>query len=171
MNLENQYRLRQFGSKFWMIEDLKVDPKDFGIIPESNTIVNPINNKWYYTWVDAIKISKEIGNGWHLPSIEEWNQLALDLGGKATKESDPSLVDFNFNHNIIVALKVNLSGSYYDGVYYYPKDGSYFWTSNESIEDSNLAFYRSISISERTRLNSNCNFKFFGYSVRLVKDV
>lgn len=162
--LGKEYWCKRFGNKIWMMENLNFIP----INSEENTI--RIDGNCYYTWNDAVRVSDYLENSsWHLPSAEEWNQLALDLGGTDTLlYITAGYKEFKFKENIIPKLDINSSGRYTDSSVCMDSH-AYFWTSTTvSRTFSDNAFFRRIEYG-RT-LYSNDFLKSCGLSVRLVKN-
>ena len=65
---ENGVRI---GDQVWMCKNLDIDDGNGGITS------NPAHPEYgcYYTWEAAMRVSKTI-KGWHLPSMDEWNEIA-----------------------------------------------------------------------------------------------
>jgi uncharacterized protein (TIGR02145 family) len=109
--------------------------------------------------------------GWHVPSQNEWNNLANEIGnnpGTKLKAKNNTVTsnwpsgwggtdDYEFNA---------LPSGDYRGLSNGLGSASNFWTPTEY--NSNNAYYRRLATG--TSLNSDYNDKTFGYSVRLVKD-
>jgi uncharacterized protein (TIGR02145 family) len=110
-----------------------------------------------YTWDAAMKACPK---GWHLPSDEEWTELANYLGGEdvALKELKPS---GNSGFNISF-------GGFADGHSFRFIDGyGGYWSS--SCYDAKHAWYRYIS-SKNDALTKTYFDKTYGICVRCVKD-
>lgn len=138
------YKTVTVGSKTWMAENLKYE-SDGSDYPKStkdgNFYPNYTNYGRFYTWSSAML---SCPNGWHLPSILEWDMLkrfascgyslscfTLNSEGKALK----SIIGWNSGNRTdaigFTALPAGTMGmdgerTLYDG------ETAYFWTSNET---------------------------------------
>jgi uncharacterized protein (TIGR02145 family) len=80
-----KYKIVTIGSQTWMAEDLeynspnsKASPKQNGrTIKQGDQVILHFNGR-YYNWNEANKVCPE---GWHLPSLEEWQILIENCGG------------------------------------------------------------------------------------------
>lgn len=143
----------KIGKQVWMSKNLAIDDGGEGIF------YNPKNKEYYYTWDAAVRIAKAIP-GWHLPSVDEWNEACEACGvepidGRGYVEDAREL-----NDRLKVLPAGRYSGSFY-GV------GSYanFWTMTES---GSYAYGRYFDTG--ATMHQNTGFKNGGCSVRLVKD-
>lgn len=169
--------------KIWLAENLDFK---FCSIGGSGTPTTP--NAWYYdndeatygwngykygllyNWY-AVKFLEDhktdLCPGWHVPSITEWNALAIAVGGannagtvlKSTTDWTDGTGTDNWG---FTALPSGYYNSSFDFV------GSYtaFWASTEI--DSDTA-YR-LRLNTDTSLDSNYSDKYDGRSLRLVRD-
>lgn len=72
------------GTQTWMAKNLDVDDGDTGITIVDNVTANGVNfgTQYYYTWAAATRIANSI-DGWHLPTLDEWNTLISYAGGSS----------------------------------------------------------------------------------------
>lgn len=121
-----------------------------------------------YVWEEAVKGCRLLGEGWYLPSAEEWQNLASFYNGVESGSFDTdsiSLIKPNYgNKDAFPAVYAGLLT--FDGVYLGLESLCYFWSS--TTEDSILA--KSFSIGEITqRFYRSSLLQRHGLSVRCVK--
>lgn len=148
------------GNQVWMAENLDIDDGKGGIF------YNEENGEYYYTYDAAMRIANSIP-GWHVPTALEWNEVALACGA-FVKKYDGAPAEYNDYGNVQELkdkLVIKLSGSY-NGSFYNVGTYALFWTSTEF--SSTNAYYRGFNTG--TSVISSYNDKYFGLSVRLVKD-
>jgi uncharacterized protein (TIGR02145 family) len=194
----NNYKTVVIGSKQWMGENLKTTKYNDGSV--INNVVDNIewsesknaawsyynndtlNNKKYgklYNWNTVNKLTngnKNVcPNGWHIPTINEWNILVEYLGGKAIaggkmKEQDTiTCVSPNTgasNISLFTALPGGDRGTlgrFYNGIGL----GGYRWSSTEfdkSVAGNCFLYYKQSNIEV-----GMCS-KDAGLSIRCLKD-
>lgn len=148
--LETHYA--KIGNQIWMSENLFVSDGGDGIH------WNKDNGEWYYSWEAAKRIAGKIP-GWHLPSVEEWNELveatgndAANLRAKTWEGTDKygfSAVPAGFWSNGPLCV-----GDY-----------ARFWTSEPFVR-CHLNRYTGTN----THVYEVFRGQYFGISVRLIKD-
>ena len=130
-----------------------------------------------YTWDAAMSVCP---TGWHLPSNEEWSQLANYLGGRDVaggKLKETGIMHWEYpnesatNETCFSALP---GGSRYDyGVFNSIGQFGGWWTSSYLIEDnlpSDQYVIRWLVSYKDKKLNAYQAIKQGGWSVRCVKD-
>lgn len=154
----------KIGDQIWMCHNLQM-PAD----PENGIYVE--NGETYFTWEAAIRVAKEYGNGWRLPSREDWDKLSRFCGG-------------DFNAGIHLKSTSGWDGENGFDIYgfdgkpcgYYPPGGSRvnnggyvggFWSATPTGTSS--ACSRSL-YSNDSSFYEDYNSRFYGFSVRLLKD-
>ena len=155
------------GNQTWMAKNLAIDDGQGGIYHQTVNYGQGDVVEYYYDWNAAVRIAASIP-GWHLPTQAEWDTLANTLGGryyagdklKATYSwgsSDRGTDNYGFT-----ALPAGFWNYTFNGF----RDRACFWSATE---DSTYAYYNYI-LPDNSWLESNSNPKYFGYSIRLVKD-
>jgi uncharacterized protein (TIGR02145 family) len=129
-----------------------------------------------YTWYTATDSRKICPSGWHLPSIDEWNELLVHLGGDALTTRDfkwsfnyswdsmlnTGSTEGSFNAQIVGFRTV--TGQFQYGSYY----GTYWWSATEATSANSYTVYcRPSDIEKVIQTDNN---KKNGFSVRCVKD-
>jgi len=128
-----------------------------------------------YTWYTAIDSRKICPSGWHLPTLDEWNELFNHLGGDTLTSSD---LRWCFNYSWSNPLNPGKEGSfwawlagfrlatgqYQSGSFY----GTYWWSTTEaSTVNAYAAYCGPLDIDKVSTAERN---KKFGLSVRCLKD-
>lgn len=203
----NRYLTVKIGDQWWMAENLKVTHYRNGdIIPNVTDDAewselttgayceygnNPANVETYgrlYNWyalADSLNIAPE---GWHVPSVDEWQQLEMYLGMSQSEAdqidgyrgsnqgsqlaADESLwIDGELENNAAFGSSgfTALPGGfrYNDGLFHSKGYLAQFWSSTEL---GWLLFYHRSLKYNRTGVGSGGYHKQFGLSVRLVRD-
>lgn len=181
------YRTVTIGGATWLAENLDYKFSGCGI-GGSGTPSTP--NAWYYNndeatygidgtrkcgllynW-HAVKLlndnRSELIPGWHVPTNGEWTALANAVGGtdvagtrlKATNVSWATSWGGTDDYGFEV-----LPAGYYRGSFNNVGSRVNFWTITES---GSAAYYRVFDTG--ATMNQNTHDKYYGYSVRLVKD-
>jgi uncharacterized protein (TIGR02145 family) len=129
-----------------------------------------------YTWYTVTDDRKICPAGWHLPSIDEWSELLIHLGGDALTYGQ---FNQNFNYNWESYLNTGATeGSFgaklsgfrtVAGQFQYGSNyGTYWWSATESNSGFGYSIYCGKSDIEKVfQTESN---KKNGYSVRCLKD-
>lgn len=189
----NVYKYIKIGNQVWMAENLKYLPSvsEPGII----SVEIPCYNVYGYsgTSLAGAKASFNYGAygvlynwaaaeaacpaGWHLPTIEEWTQLADYLGGKSVagaklKETDIAHWQESYTDVTNETGFTALPGGFrdFDGTFKSTGYRGYWWTATEGSE---LYSVWHIHISYNAGGMGTDAFaysKFGGLSVRCVKD-
>jgi len=158
-----KYRTVKIGGKTWMAQNLNYKTKSGSWCYNDNTS----NCKKYGRLYDWNTAKTECPNGWHLPSLEEWNGLVaasgVDVAGKALKSTsgwnertdDNGTDDFGFS-----ALPGGSRTA--DGFYGGGSDGSW-WTATEIGSGGawSMQYYNHVTMFG--------NIVSIGLSVRCVK--
>jgi uncharacterized protein (TIGR02145 family) len=76
----NIYKTIKIGNQLWMAENLAFEPSSGNYWVYENNIDNVPQYGYLYNWETARKVCPA---GWHLPSDEEWTELANFLGKDA----------------------------------------------------------------------------------------
>lgn len=143
----------KIGNQVWMSKNLAIDDDGEGIY------YNPKNKEYYYTWDAAVRIAKAIP-GWHLPSVDEWNEASKACGVKPIEGADYVEDVWDLYDRLQV-----LPAGYYDGSFSRVGSYAYFWTVTER---GSYAYRRRFDTG--AAMGQYANLKDYGISVRLVKD-
>jgi uncharacterized protein (TIGR02145 family) len=162
----NEYKTVKIGDQIWMAENLRFDPDTFVRYDF------PTEHGRNYIWMQACEACPE---GWHLPSLDEWNTLFQYLGGDSIaggkmKLADTTWLSPNTGATNLSEFAAHPEGYYNDnGILKNAGKGAYFWTSNENEEkygDSwNVHLWYDVEKVEKMSA-----FKRKGFSVRCIKD-
>jgi len=191
------YPIVQIGEQWWMAENLaylpKVYPSSSGSLEESRYYVNDFEDTIVssakqlsnyftygvlYNWTAALAACP---SGWHLPSIDEWEQLSQfisDQNGGYTKNSDgwfgvgthlkATSGWFNGNGTDDYGFSGLPSGyRYQDGDFSGIGGNGYWWSSTEG--GTNDAWGRNLYYNNTKVYQTNFS-RESGFSVRCVKD-
>jgi uncharacterized protein (TIGR02145 family) len=172
------------GNQTWSTKNLAVDDGGDGI---ATKVVNYCYGdvvEYYYSWPAAVRIANGI-EGWHLPSVEEYETLASNVGGishagtklKSTYGWDPESYagtdDYGF-----CALPAGIGTSYSSEVlelYDFGKESN-FWTSSTTTGANTYAvckyFNGTLSMNAQSLGKyGESEGKYGAYcTVRLIKD-
>jgi uncharacterized protein (TIGR02145 family) len=191
----NVYATIGIGSQIWMAENLKVTHyRDGSIIPEvqDNNLWKNLTSGAFCSYNNDAGISAGYGllynwsavtnnisispNGWHIPTIDEWDTLINKLGGKSTagsllKESgNAHWTSFNSdatNESGFSALpggwRINM------GSFFYINERGFWWTKSDDFLPGSFA-YSYCLYNDSTNIVSLATIQNFGLSVRCVKN-
>ena len=116
-------------------------------------------DKKHFTWDEAMKIGEKIGDGWRLPTRHEWALICEEFGQKDGKLDSDTLIK-----NIGVGSHGGLNAN---GLYNAGLNGLYWSATPHS--NGNNAYY--LNFNSGNLYPSSSVSRYFGYSVRLVKDL
>lgn len=181
------YYTTSFNGKTWLKNNLYHSGS--GVSYENSEAMDPIYGR-YYLWDEAVKACPE---GWHLPSGEEFAEMANALANEGTEFSKDEtftgvaggvMVDakffgsrmWEFWPDVKITNKTGLSvlpvGYVIDSgdTHKFTGTDNYaaFWTSDS--KDDNLGVYRYIYVKQNDILLGSGDKKSFRASVRCVKD-
>ncbi|MBN2415483.1 fibrobacter succinogenes major paralogous domain-containing protein [bacterium] len=189
----NVYPTVQIGDQIWMAENLKVTRYRNGdAIPEitdgstwisrtggarcsyDNSAVNASVYGYLYNWHAAVDPRGIAPEGWHVPGDAEWRELADYLGGSAKaggKLKEKGTAHWNNPNNYATNETgfTGLPGGYREnnGEYVFLGSVAYFWTTTES--NTLLSWYSKL-YGTLSMLDHGFMFKYYGFSLRCVKD-
>lgn len=149
------------GTQTWMSKNLSINDGGTGIYTRTVNYGQGDVIEYYYTWAAATRIANSI-NGWHLPSLSEWNALTNGTMLKSTYgwTEGNGTDDFGFS---VFPAGYRDTNRLYRGLY----TTAYFWTNENYSTSSAIARYLDKNSSVNTLYGSN---KDLSYSVRLIKD-
>lgn len=78
------YQTVQIGNQIWMAENLHEDDGNSGIETVQSVIADgyELGPQTYYTYEAAVRIANSI-DGWHLPTLAEWQELQTYFDNRA----------------------------------------------------------------------------------------
>lgn len=147
------------GNQIWMAENLAIDDGGEGIYHSLET------NEYYYTWDAAMRIANSIP-GWHLPTTQEWNDVALSCNA-IVDGYDPDLTGYKDAKNLYDTLGVKMVG-YFSGTAKNVEDATCFWTSIDGTLGTTTAYYRQFNKDNSVHAHDSFK-KTTAISVRLVQ--
>ena len=190
----NIYQSRKIGNQIWMIENLKVTRyRDGYPIQQSSSSLDWATTNlgaycWYknlirnkndygalYNW-QAVNSTRNLApEGWHIPTKEDWEQLAEFLNG--ARLAGGNLKEIGYTHWIAPNTKA-MDGHGFkalpgggigtDGAFHHISREAFFWTKTYNNTSQN-AEYVHMSYNHGELLFSRCG-KNYGFSIRCIKD-
>lgn len=162
-----KYQTVKIGNQIWMAENLNYDVS--GSLCYGYNNYNCDKYGKLYKWHDAKSICPE---GWHLPSLAEWNEMITFLGGPIPSlnklKAKTIWTDTNntiTNESLFSALPAGFASR--NQVFFLLNTWTRWWTSNE--ESLNVA--KNFIINDYDiYISSENNLKSDYYSCRCVKD-
>ena len=150
------YKTVQIGGQTWMAENLDFDTAYSYCYKDNPSFCSRYGR--LYEWEVAIKVCPA---GWHLPSAEEWQQMAGEFGG--LESAGTALHAYGRS-----GFKGLLAGRRHShGAYYYKGSYGFFWSDTEVDEHKAKVFTLKAGFSG---LAENDYDKYSAYSVRCVKN-
>jgi uncharacterized protein (TIGR02145 family) len=191
----NVYNTIGIGSQIWMIQNLNVlhyrngDPIDF---VENNTAWNALttggvcnynNDEGYsttygklYNW-KAVTDSRNIApEGWHVPTLAEWDTLINRVGGEDIAGS--KLKEMGNTHWISGNADATNEYSFQGlpggwrinmGDFFYLHESGYWWTKSNSFLPGGMAHSYGLN-KDSPVITGYATIQNFGLSVKCVKD-
>lgn len=164
----NRYPIKKMlDSNIWMTANLKLN------IPDSYCYENVKENcEQYgrlYTWESAQKGCTLLGEGWRLPTNDEWRQLAKYCGGfpEDSSESRKKAYKALLYRGSIEFNALLGGGREADGKYARLNAHGFYWTATES--DSSTAWFCNFGKGSQSLYRQNDGEKLEALSVRCVK--
>ena len=155
-------------TKLWMIDNLKIN------IPESYCYGDMIQNcdryGRLYTWESAQKACNMLGEGWRLPTNNEWRQMVRQFGGVFSDSKDSGRAAYKgLLEGGIAAFDVLLGGGRSTNGEYRRGDAhGFYWTATET--DSSTAWFYNFGKGSSKLFDQNNGEKSDAFSVRCIKD-
>jgi uncharacterized protein (TIGR02145 family) len=164
---------RMDDGKIWLVENLNYEIEGYNSWWYDNEPTKgDIYGRLYY-WETAIAVCLTLGDGWHLPTDEEWKNLAIAYGGYYDTETNQEVGDAELafmalqkggNSGFAALLGGYLAPGYFNSL---GRTG-YYWSTQEVAEMGAISYDFSTLDGKLLRDPSH---KMFGYSCRCVKDV
>ena len=164
----NNYGLRIMSdNKLWMMDNIKIN------IPESYCYGDMKNCDRYgrlYTWESAQKACSLLGEGWQLPTSDEWRQMAKQFGGVFGDSQDSGKAAYKaLLDGGSAAFDVLLGGGRApDGKYARLDAHGFYWTATET--NSTTAWFCNFGKGSAKFYLQNDGEKPRAFSVRCVRD-
>jgi len=192
------YNTVQIGYQCWMKENLNLGTFIESHIPQTDN--HEVQKYCYenieanceiyggiYIWNEMMEYTNNPGvsdicpDGWHVPTSDEWDELAEILGGyemagqkmkSCTDEWNTSSGIINTNESGFNALP---GGKWDHNDHFLSKGNSaHWWTSNENTYYTNYAFYRGVNYIGNSLIGfediGGGDFKSYGMSVRCIQN-
>lgn len=178
------YPIVAIGNQLWMTEDLQWDDSGEGIKTGKIWDGEGFAGKIYYNWDAATRVANKVGDGWRLPSQDDFDTLFSTVGSNtATKlksttgwPTGMSSYPYDGNGTDDFGFNGKPTGRYYGNTpeYNFPNDEpqdvkEFFWTSTVKSSDTAYAYWIVFTISAFT--SGEYNLKVCSLPVRLVKDI
>ena len=123
-----------------------------------------------YTWEAARRGCQALGDGWRLPTDDEWRQMAKHYGGVHADSADSGkaayralLTDGDSGFNAVLS-----GGRTVDGQYARLEAHGFYWTASE--DDPATAWYYNFGRGGLTLYRQSGGEKQRAFSVRCVRD-
>jgi uncharacterized protein (TIGR02145 family) len=159
---------RMADGKQWMTRNLDVD-----VAPSycyDGAEVNCTRYGRLYTWESARRACQSMGDGWRLPTDDEWRQLAKHYGGVGEDSGDGGktaykalLAEGNSSFHAVLG-----GGRGEDGQYARLEAHGFYWTASES--DSASALYYNFARGSQALFRQSGGEKPRAFSVRCVRE-
>ena len=175
------YRVMDDG-KAWMTENLNVIVKEPGWLKNDNYCYKDDRMQCtrygrLYSWHAAQEACELVGDGWRLPTDDEWKEMTNKYGGAYPFASDHGTAAYrelfmpqdNASHKFTTSSD-NFAGYRHPKGYFKSQDiyGSYWTSTRVNTSKRNAWAYSIHSFSGKlSRQSANKNY---GYSIRCVRD-
>jgi uncharacterized protein (TIGR02145 family) len=169
------YKTVQIGEQVWFAENLNYDAE--GCVCYGNNPANCAKHGRLYNWETALKVCPE---GWHLPSIAEWDKLFRFIDG--TKGTESPYDSKTAGKHLKAASGWNHDGNGTDNYGFSALPGGYgifggrfddadygYWWSSSWYNDYH-AYYYFIYYYEEKVFSGVGGKKSLFFGVRCVKD-
>ncbi len=129
-----------------------------------------IDGNWYYTWDQAMAAAKELGDGWRLPTAEEFKKLC-DLGSTWDDERKGRWFGGNHYTDHEGSLFFHASGylDYSSAALTNAGTGGNYWSSSSESSPSTVTGFLGFLSGNVYPLCSN--YRGYGFSVRCVREI
>ena len=123
-----------------------------------------------YTWESARRACQSLGDGWRLPTSDEWRQMAKHYGGVHEDSDDGGkaaykalLIGGSSGFNALLG-----GGRSYDGQYARLEAHGFYWTASEN--DAASAWFYNFARGGQSLYRQSAGEKQMAISVRCVKE-
>lgn len=160
----------KIGKQEWATENLNITDKGLG----KDHWKNPKNGETFYSLDAAVRIVSEQAKGFHIPSAEEWDELAKACGCVLIPtevfeyRTIRELKEYDKIDKLKELLNIKFNGFYEpnDKSFTYVGDCSYFWMP--SVRNEKYCYVKAI---DENTLSGKYGERTCGLSIRLVKDI
>lgn len=156
----------KIGNQIWTSKNLAIDDGQGGIYTQTVNYGQGNVVEYYYTWDAAVRVAASV-QGWHLPSVAEYETLSSALGADPAAKIKSTYGWNQYNGTDDYGFSAFPAGYDYSGTLYSLNEEAVFWTSTTS--GSTKAIYRYLSSGNSMIAYTTLN-KTFTRSVRLIKD-
>jgi uncharacterized protein (TIGR02145 family) len=156
-------------NKLWMTDNLKINIPSSYCYEEKKENCDQYGR--LYTWESAQTGCKTLGEGWRLPTADEWRQMAKPLGGVFDDSQDSGKTAYkSLLHGGSAAFNVLLGGGRDpDGKYRRGDAHGFYWTATET--NSTSAWFINFGKGSGKLFLQNNGDKPDAFSVRCVRDL
>lgn len=144
------------------LANLQVALTDYYELSDNNNATVVDGKKKYFTYDEAMEVQKKLEDrGWRLPTRSEWVLLCEEFGQDDDGLLSPKKLEENLR--LIRGGHVNLS----TGSLRYAGLSSYYWSATTY---PNATYAYALHFTSTNVYPSDYNARFYGFSVRLVRD-
>jgi uncharacterized protein (TIGR02145 family) len=159
---------RMADGKQWTTENLKVNAVESYCYDDADAKCHLYGR--LYTWEAARRGCESLGNGWRLPTNDEWRQMAKHYGGLRRESEDDGkaayqalLVEGSAGFNALLG-----GGRSVDGQYARLDAHGFYWTATES--DRGMAWFYNFGKGGQALGRHSDGEKQRAFSVRCVRE-
>ena len=167
------------GDQTWGTKNLNANDGGEGIITQVVNYGYGDVVEYYYTWPAAVRLANGI-EGWHLPSVAEYETLASNVGGishagtklKSTYGWDPESYAGTDDYGFCAMPAGYAANTTAPSVVFHDfGKQSKFWTSSSTNSSGSSAYAYTKYFNGTLSMNEQAEGKYDCYcSVRLIKD-
>jgi uncharacterized protein (TIGR02145 family) len=165
----NLYTVKKMpDGKVWMTENLKI--KIPGTYCYDNNDANCVKYGRLYTWKVAQDACKLLGEGWRLPTNEDWEMLGKQYGGVRTDSNDGKAAYQALMPGGKAGFNLQFAGGRnVDSIPGYARQDAhgFYWTATEV--DNKYAWMYNFGINGKLMNRHNDSEKGEAYAVRCIK--
>jgi uncharacterized protein (TIGR02145 family) len=94
-----------------------------------------------YTWASAQRVCQSLGDGWRIPTDDEWRQMARSYGGVSTDSADKGRAAFAvLRSGGTSGFNAVLGGNRSEGRYERMEEHGFYWTASDN-DPASAPFY------------------------------
>ena len=164
----NTYQVRRMGDgKYWTTENVRLDVP--GSCCYDNLAANCNRYGRLYAWKISTLVCSQLGEGWRLPTNDEWKMLAKPYGGVWDDSNDAGNAAYKSmieggpsQFNVLLS-----GGKDRDGVYRRLGAHGFYWTATETSDST--AWLYNFGNGRKSLNRHKDGEKSNAYAVRCVK--